>query len=123
MARWHWWSLRACERCRVDWRMRATPSRGPTSTTPCGRRSAEPADRRTPRRADDRLLGDPGQGIRCRAADVGVLPLLLCGADPVAGGARRAAIEPPAPAGVPRRRPLRHRPGLLALLDRLHRRR
>ena len=62
-------------------------SGGLTSTTPFGQRSAEPPRCRTPRRADDRLLGDPGQGIRGRPAHVGVLPLLLRRTGPLAAGA------------------------------------
>ena len=74
--------------------------RSRTSTTPSGQRSAEPARRRTPRRPDDRLLGDPREGVRRRAAHVGVLPLLLRG--PVLWLLARgeARTQPPAAAGV-----------------------
>ncbi len=87
-ARWRGSSRRACARCRSGCSRRATPSSGRTSTTRFARRSADPARRSSPRRADDRLLGDPRQGVRGRAADVGVLPLLLRGAGPVAARPR-----------------------------------
>ena len=88
---------------------RATRSGGPTSTTPSGRRSAERARRRTARRADDRLLRDPREGVRRRAAHLGVLPLLLRGAGPVAARARAERTD--------RQRLLAYAAGVLFAID------
>ena len=60
---------------------------------------ADPARRRSPRRADDRVLGDPREGVRGRPANLGVLPLLLRRACPVAlaRGAHRTAQQRSSP--------------------------